>query len=43
MPEAESLTSWVALLTQGTATRDSLIIQFVASAWFQGMLQRACW
>jgi hypothetical protein len=35
VPDAPGLTSWVALLNQGTATRDQLAAQFAASAEFQ--------
>jgi glucose/arabinose dehydrogenase len=35
IPDAAGLAGWVALLTQGTATRDQLVAQFAASPEFQ--------
>ena len=42
VPDAQGLASFVALLNQGTASRDQLVIQFDASAEFQATLQRLC-
>jgi hypothetical protein len=42
LPDSAGLAVWVATLNQGTATRDSLVTQFGASAEFQSALQQLC-
>ncbi len=42
VPDGPGHAAWVALLDQGTATRDQLVAQFAASPEFQAILQQLC-
>jgi hypothetical protein len=42
IPDSAGLTSWVALLNQGSTNRDQLLSQFAASPEFQVILQQLC-
>ncbi len=40
LPDAAGLVGWVAVLNQGTATRDQLAAHFAASSEFQAIQRR---